>query len=187
MITVTKEQAKAIWDIYTANKKQQSVSFSPLAGVDVTLMYVYTFSLRYGIESELVDSNVKLSRELKKFSDKFDMGFEYLVDSISLDEYIPKKEFNALDKAFDKARNSIPEIIRNRVSDLHNYSSFENFWKNIQGKVEVLNAPAPTMVKLNLSYTAEVAKGSNNVRVGCQTIPIENIKELVRVIESVNA
>lgn len=187
MITVTKEQAKAIWDIYTANKKQQSVSFSPLVGVDVTLMYLYTFSLRYGIDIELVDSKVKLSKELKKFSDNFGVDFEYFVHDIPLDAHISKREFNALNRAFDKARNSFPEIIRNRVSQLDSYSSFEQFWNAIQEQVEELNAPAPTMVKLNLSYTAKVTKGSKDVRVGCQTIPIENIKELVRVIEYVNA
>lgn len=54
---------------------------------------------------------------------------------------------------------------------------------------EITEAPdvsRSSSIRLNGSYTATVEKGDDNVRVGCQNFPIDNIREVVKTYDRLN-
>lgn len=187
MSNITKEQAQEIWAFKTNHGKPKTVIVNPVEGFTVTLKYEYSFDLRYGLDVEVVDSTVKISKEMKKLEKLLSVDFQESVNcDMEFSDYLPKKEYDTLTKAFDKARNALDSDILVRLSTLDYYTSFNDFWSDIQVAESIQNAPKPTTFVINPGYTAKITKGAKDIQVGCQSIPIANVKALLEAIENEN-
>ena len=72
------------------------------------------------------------------------------------------------------------DLFENLNYDFVQYeTSFESWWKKIDLEFNTKEQFVETAIALNSSYVARVFSNSDNVAVGCQTIPIDRVRKVV--------
>ena len=190
--SITEAQAKKIWEFQEQFGKTQTVTYSPIPGLEVKVEYQNLFAVNDGgnLSSEVSEHTVKVSKELKPLEKFFGMSMADLIEyNIDEDFLIPDAEVAKINKDFKKAVSVLDKKTFKgfHFEYLSDYRTFAAFWADIKRGEKFATAPAPVTVKLNGSYSAIVRQGDDNVKVGCQTIPISKIKEILKAVEEVNA
>lgn len=182
-----KENLKTLFDFIAANTKVKTFSTTPIKGFEVKIDYVYCFNPAWGTDYEILNIEVKISKELKTLEKFLNIDFTRTVEDGDLNDIIPTKEFNNISDQFDKLRSVFDEHILDHVGDISEVKNFTECWKYVEKYLKEKENPSNIRVKINDDYTATAKRGDKNIKVGCQTIPIDSIKLLLNEIEKLNA
>ena len=183
MKTEQKAQCKKIWDFqkkYLTDEYNKTFKIHP--ELDVTLTYYMTPSYSQ-IELDIGDHSFKASAALKKVFTTLGVDLD---DYDNYDEYLSKErdvlqlKYRELLKPLNASNADLQEL--NRICECED--TFEVWWESV---VVDNTSPKSATLRLNASYSAVVSRGVKNVQVGCQSIPISVIRELVALYDTVNA
>lgn len=187
---VTKVQVTKAWNLYKENSNTKKTVIDRIPGVTITASYYYDFSLRYShVDIEVDETDVKLSKAMKEL-DNYLGGYtldELIGDNADPSDFVPTKEYNAVQKAWSAFIALLPETTRRALGNLDEYSDVEAFWKAINDIQTGVKPAGPTTIKLTSDYDAIITKGRPNIRVGCQSIPIETLRQVLATVDELNS
>lgn len=186
---ITRAQSDKIFAFETEHGKTKKATLTPIPGLTVNLEYVYSFSPRYSeVDVEVEDYSVKATKAFKPVTDALG-GYDFaelIYDHIEGCDLVPEKELTKLTSDFRKALAAIPEGFRNKLSDLQNYEDSAAFWKAVDDAQNYVEPPAPVRFRINSGYSADIVAGKENIQVGCQSIPVSQVRALLAKIDEVN-
>lgn len=176
-----KEKAKAAFNAIkkiTSKTHKKGFELSPL--LKVTVVYDVIWNEYGGLDYEIVSEKPVCSKEMKKLLEKLDVCAEYLLEDYNYEDAIDLQSDNALiDKLIEESG-----IDRFWYDSYCDYNNSEEWYKNFLENEEEYRTVKSNTVKLTRSYSAVVDKKAKVVKVGCQTIPIEKVEEILKIYNS---
>ena len=197
-LSQVKEISKKIWNFHKNLSKYEKHTITPYPGATVT--FEVSVDVNYGdLDWDVRSTELKLSKELSKFVDSFDMSFNLYRFESQPSRYIPVLDElavtyqilmvdieDALRQHFEETGNDLdPEYFDN----VTHFNNFNDFWRDVQTYYELGTVKLPknqAQIKLTREYNAIVTKGSSVVRVGCQQIEFAVIEQLVASYKTLN-
>jgi hypothetical protein len=138
-------------------------------------------------------SEYKASKEANKF---FDSLFDYSFDiagggAVHTAQLKLEKNLKGLYKAEEKINKHLQDI---KISQKAFCACFKTLskntllpWVTVSAALSNLSAaPKPIEVKLNGSYTAEIVPNNTTIQVGCLSIPIAKIREVLATYDKIS-
>jgi hypothetical protein len=188
--------AKKLYDAFAKvwNPDEQMSLTVNVLGHDVE----YIFDLFHPFNADgdsiyLEFSDYKASKEANKFFGSLsDYSFD-IADSEAVYDAQSKLE-NKL-KGLLEAEKQINKHLRDiNISRTAFYACFESLskntllpWATVSAALSNLSvAPKPIEVKLNDSYTAKIVPNTTTIQVGCQSIPVSAIREVLATYDEVS-
>lgn len=185
---VTKKQTDKVFAFFTEHGKSKTVTVVPIEGVTVKADYTYDFNLRYGLDVNVDEYDVKVGKQLAKLEELLG-GWtleELINEHADANDIVPDKEYNKLSKDFSKALDAIPQELRYKLGNIEDYKDADAFWNRVNDLQNFVAPPPPTTFRINGSYSASITKGEENIQVGCQSIPVSQVRALLAKIDEVN-
>ena len=181
MQTINKEKAKAAFDAIkkiTSKANKKVIELSPL--LKVTVSYDVVWDIYDGLYLEMNSEKSTPTEELKKLLQKLDVRVEDLLQDYNFDKEIDlKSDGNLIDKLIKESG-----VVVGWYGNHYNYNNFEQWWKVILEKEEKSKTIQSCTVVLNREYKAVVDKKNKVVKVGCQTISIDKVEQILKLYNS---
>jgi len=188
--------AKKLYDAYAkvANPDSQMSLTQNVLGHDVEYIFEFFHSLNgYDGYCDLEFFTYKASKEANKLFDKLD-GYSFdIINEDAVYEVQCKLEKKL--KNLVEAENQINQHLRDiNISKSEFYECFRSLskttilpWVTVNAALNKLNVvPTPIEVKLNNSYVATIVPNTGNIRVGCQSIPVDAIREVLAKYDDIS-
>jgi hypothetical protein len=158
-------------------KNKKTIQLTPNSKIIID--YRYCWSYGDGIHIDINATTTKLSGELLKFATICGYNdFDFLTDEIDMDQYFEiddyQDEFDVLCQIADIDINEQYWMFYQIDS-----TTFEHIWQKLETYFIDPNKPKIDTIKLNKNYSAIIDTKNKTVQVGCQTIPIENVRKIV--------
>lgn len=149
----------------------------------------YTTEVRNGTYQWYWDeATPKLTKEQKNAFDALGLDDGDIVEYLDISEILKiylqdlrTEQEDFVQEVWDSDEDNILDHTYFDMDEIHEYATFEDLWEQVVEHEELT-----TDVKLNDRYNATITQGSNDVTVGCQTINIERIRQVVEAWDEVN-
>jgi hypothetical protein len=179
MRQLDKKSVKAVFDYFrkVANRKYKT-TFELIPSFQVSVEYfVYWYDSEF--DFDVNDYKSKLSGDLAKLRKTLDYDFsEHILDDLDFSEYINLGEIqNKFDTLLSASGLDEDDMW---IFEEEDETSFAEIWDYlIKGEDN-----KSQRIYLNSEYDAVIDKKNKTVKVGCQTIPIENVRKIIEVYDS---
>jgi hypothetical protein len=191
--------AKKLYDAYAkiANPDNQLSITENVLGHDVE----YTFDLFHRFNSDndndsiyLEFSDYKASKEANNFFNSlqdysFDISDGEAVYTVQLKLEKKLKNLYKADNQINEHLSDINIAQKAFYACFHTPSNKTTLlpWATVSAALSNLKvAPQPIEVRLNKSYVAKIAPNTGHIQVGCQSIPIETIREALATYDNIS-
>lgn len=190
----TEKQVKEIAKrFYTFCNKY--VNKSQTSKIELTPGVIATIEYDVYVDDACIDINnvsLKVSKEAKAFAELLALDLEHHVLNMDLDDRI---DINPLVDQYQDLLNEMNEAIYGDDEDNYeNYmrdfteSTLTDFYETVLELVKEFKKSAEQKAievrfKLTDDYTAIINKPHGRIHVGCQRIPIEKVRELVKLYD----
>jgi len=188
--------AKKLYDAYAkvANPDDQLSITQNVLGHDVEYIFDFYHPFNGDNDSVYLDfSDYKASKEANKFFNSlqdysFDISDGEAVYTVQLKL---EKKLKALFEAEDQIHKHLRDINITRPAFYACFRSLSKTtmlpWVTVSAALTSLKvAPKPIEVRLNKSYVAKIAPNTGHIQVGCQSIPIETIREALATYDKIS-
>lgn len=190
--------AKKLYDAYAkvANPDDQLSMTQNVLGHDVE--YIFNFYHPFNTDDGsglfyLEFSDYKDSKEADKFFNSLqDYSFNISDgEAVYTVQLKLEKKLKNLYKAVDQIDKHLRDINITRTAFYACFRSLSKTtllpWVTVSAALASLKvAPKPIEVRLNKSYVAKIAPNTGHIQVGCESIPIETIREALATYDNIS-
>lgn len=181
MKTFNKEKAKAAFNAIkkiTSKTHKKVFELSPL--LKTTVSYDVVWNEYNGLDYEIDSEKIVCSKELKKLLEKLDVCAERLLEDYQYEDEINFQSDNVLINKLIEESGIDPAW----YGSYCDYNNFEEWYKDVLENEEESQTVKSNTIQLTRDYNAVVDKKKKVVKVGCQTIPIEKVEEILKIYNS---
>jgi uncharacterized protein YaaQ len=170
----TKQKVKQIYDFIKSNckVKKQNIELSPYFTVNATYNVYYD----YGFEYEVID-------EKYKFPKNFESTFRILTgenpESYADIDYSDYIDMNNINDTLEDLISEIGYDDSDTINSMSDYDTWTEYWVNYGEYFEEVKKPKIPPIKLTSQYDAIIDKKNQLVKVGCQDISIDKVREII--------
>ena len=155
-IPLSRKVAQDIWKFHKEHQgKEYKISQEVYPGINVKGVY-YIYHLGWDARVGLTSDTTKTiySKELQKLQQFLGI---YFTDDVSFDisGEIPADAESKIQKEWSNLLSQIDTDITLKLSNIHNYGSFESMWKAMK-EYSIESALPKTDIRLNGSYEAKM-------------------------------
>lgn len=174
----TKDKVKKVYNFLKNNCKTYKKKIVLHPELEVNVEYDIYFADQF--EYEIVTEKPKFSKNFKEVFKLYlgDHVENYSADIDYTDHTDPhleklQDEFDDLIRDLD---DSIDPYVFNYFLD---YKNWTECWENVREEFEEVESPKSPPIQLTSQYSAIIDKKNKLVKVGCQSIPIENVRKVI--------
>jgi hypothetical protein len=190
--------AKKLYDAFAKvwNPDEQMSLTVNVLGHDVEYIFdlLHPFNDAYNVDSVCLEfSDYKASKEANKFFGSLsDYSFDIVdIDAVYTAQSKLEKKLKGLFEAEEQINKHLQDIHIGRAAF---YACFKSLSKNTllpwttvsAALINLSVAPKPIEVKLNGSYTAKIVPNNTTIQVGCQSIPVSAIREVLATYDKIS-
>jgi hypothetical protein len=175
-----KTKVKAIYDFLQKITKLQKKILQPHPEAKLTINY-YISHYNGDFELDVDTASIIAKGELKKFFNIANIESDDIIDDFDYEKYIDvdqiEADFNILMRKADIDTVEYSYLF-NDCEDI----CWNDFWKYFSSNFDDPTKPKPYKpkpIRLNSSYNAIIDKDGECIKVGCQTVPIHAVREII--------
>lgn len=179
----TKDKVKKIYNFLKNNCKTYKKKIVLHPELEVTVEYSIYFYEQF--QSEIITEKAKFSKTFKEV-------FELYMDG-TVDEYSPDIDYtDHIDPHLEKLQDEFDDLRRDLGDNIDpykfnyfldyyflDYKNWTECWENVREEFGEVESPKSPPIQLTSQYSAIIDKKNKLVKVGCQSIPIENVRKVI--------
>lgn len=183
MKTKDKAAVKKLFEAFKKAYKLQKKTIKINDDITIKIEYDLTYSSNYGWEFEVSEYVVVLSKYLEKVFESVHVCSSCLYDNIDYEDYVDIQDLESnIEQLIDDADVDVGECMEWFEIDMIVSNTWTDWWKCFSKETQEEETPKVTYnrITLNNEYTAIIDKRNKAVKVGCQTISIDSVRELIK-------
>lgn len=181
MKTKDKAAVKKLFEAFKKAYKMQKKTIKVNNDITIKIEYDLTYSSNYGWGYDILEYDAVFSKYLEKIFESVHVCSSYLYDNIDYEDYVDIEDLvSNIEQLIDDA--DVGEYMEWFENDRIVFNTWTDWWNVFSEETREEGTPKVTYnrISLNDDYTAIIDKRNKAVKVGCQTISIDSVRELIK-------